>query len=190
MSLPDCASVGRVRRPHGVRGELVVEAFTDEPDAIFAPGRRLFQGTPEGELWLDPRARTPRELRVTALRPMMHGWLVTLDVVTDRTEAERWNGRHLMVPVDELSEPDAGAVFAHELVGMRLLDADTGDELGEVIEFYELPQGLLLEFRGKLGVASLPFVDEFVDEVDREGRTIRVRFPDGLLDPAMPEDGP
>ena len=190
MSLPDCASVGRVRRPHGVRGELVVEAFTDEPDAIFAPGRRLFQGTPDGALWLNPRARTPRELHVTALRPMMHGWLVTLDVVTDRTEAERWNGRHLMVPVDELSEPGEGEVFAHDLVGMRLLDADTGDELGEVIEFYELPQGLLLEFRGKLGVASLPFVDEFVEEVDREGRTIRVRLPDGLLDPAMPEDGP
>ena len=50
MILPDCASVGRVRRPHGVRGELVVEALTDEPDAIFAPGRRLFQGTPDGSL--------------------------------------------------------------------------------------------------------------------------------------------
>jgi 16S rRNA processing protein RimM len=179
------ASVGKVRRPHGVRGELVVEALTDEPDAILAPGRRVFQGTHAGELFTDPRTQAPRELTITGLRPFKEGWLVTFDAVTDRTEAERWNGRHLLVPVDELSEPDEGEVFAHELVGMRLVDAVTDADIGEVTEFYELPQGLLLEFRlaSAPGVtAQLPFVDEFVDEVDRESRRIRVRLPDGLLD--------
>ncbi|MDH5234916.1 MAG: ribosome maturation factor RimM [Gemmatimonadota bacterium] len=188
MTLPDCASVGRVRRPHGVRGELVVEALTDEPDAILAPGRRVFRGTHDGELWLDPGTRAPRELHITGLRRKMDGWLVTFTEIEGRTEAERWNGRHLMVPVEELSAPEEGEVFAHELVGMQLLDAESGKALGEVIEFYELPQGLLLEFRGPDGVANLPFVEEFVDEVDREGRTIRVRLPDGLLDPAVPEE--
>lgn len=182
MSAPDCASVGRIRRPHGVRGELVVEALTDEPDVIFAPGRRLFQGTHEGKLWLDPRSGEPRALEVTGLRPFKEGWLMTLDAVSDRTEAERWNGRHLMVPVEELSEPEEGEVFAHELVGMQLVDAGTGAAIGEVVEFYELPQGLLLEFRTPQRLASLPFLDEFVDEVDREARTIRVRLPDGLLE--------
>lgn len=183
MVLPDCASIARVRRPHGVRGELAVEVMTDEPDAILAPGSRVFQGTPDGALWLDPRTRQPRELHVTGLRPVKDGWLVTLAEITDRTEAERWNGRHLLVPVDELAEPDEGEVFAHELVGMALLDADTGAPLGEVVEFYEVPQGLLLEFRTAGGaLASVPFVDEFVHEVDREGRRIRVRLPDGLLE--------
>jgi 16S rRNA processing protein RimM len=176
------ASVGRVRRPHGVRGELVVEALTDEPDAIFAPGRRVFQGTHDGTLWLDPRSRAPRELTVTGLRPFKEGWLITFDTVTDRTEAERWNGRYLMVPLGELSEPDEGEVFAHELVGMMMVDADSGLALGEVVEFYELPQGLLLEFRHGEGTARLPFIDEFVDEVDRTARRITVRPPAGLLD--------
>ncbi|MBX3173337.1 MAG: 16S rRNA processing protein RimM [Gemmatimonadaceae bacterium] len=182
MTVPDCASVGRIRRPHGVRGELVVEALTDEPDAIFAPGRRVFQGTPEGALWLDPRSKQPRELEITGQRPFKEGWLLTLDAVQDRTEAEKWNGRHLMVPVQELSEPDEGEVFAHELVGMQLVHADTSQPLGEVVEFYELPQGLLLEFKTARGLASLPFVDEFVDEVDRDARVIRVRPPSGLLE--------
>lgn len=186
MTLTEYASVGRVRRPHGVRGELVVEALTDEPDAIFAPGRRVFQGTHEGEVWLDPRARTPRELTVTGLRPFKEGWLITFDAVTDRTEAERWNGRHLMVPLDELSEPDEGEVFAHELIGMMLVDSGSHSELGEVVEYYELPQGLLLEFRHGDGTARLPFIDEFVEEVDREARRIVVRPPDGLLDAATP----
>lgn len=181
MTLPDCAIVARVRRPHGVRGELVVESFTDEPDAILAPGRRLFQGTHDGNLWLDPASRRPREVHVQGLRPFKDGWLITLDAVGDRTEAERWNGRHLLVPVSELSEPEDGEVFAHELVGMQLVDAESRAPLGEVVEFYELPQGLLLECRNAQGLFSLPFVDEFVDEVDRAGRRIVVRLPDGLL---------
>lgn len=182
MTLPDCAAVGRIRRPHGVRGELVLEALTDEPDAIFASGRRVFQGTPEGALWLDPRTRQPRALEVKALRPVKDGFLLTLVEIADRTEAEKWNGRTLVVPVEELSEPEDGEVFTHELVGMQLVDAESDAPIGEVVEFYELPQGLLLEFRTARGIASLPFVDEFVDEVDREARVIRVRLPDGLLD--------
>jgi len=185
LTLPDCASVGRVRRPHGVRGELVVESLTDEPDAIFAPGSRVFQGMPDGTLWLDPRAKAPRALTVTGVRPFKEGFLITFEEITDRTEAERWNGRHLLVPVEELSEPEEGEVFAHELVGMQLVDADSASPIGEVVEFYELPQGLLLEFRTAAGLASLPFVDEFVDEVDREARIIRVRLPDGLLTDAQ-----
>lgn len=183
MTLPDCAAVGRIRRPHGVRGELLLEALTDEPGAIFAPGRRVFQGTPDGALWLDPRTRQPRTLEVKGLRPVKDGYLLTLVEIADRTEAEKWNGRCLLVPVEELSEPDEGEVFAHELVGMQLVDAESAAPIGEVIEFYELPQGLLLDFRTPQGrVASLPFVDEFVDEVDRDARTIHVRLPDGLLE--------
>jgi 16S rRNA processing protein RimM len=88
----------------------------------------------------------------------------------------------LLVPVEELTEPDEGEVFAHELVGMTLVDADTGAEIGPVVEFYELPQGLLLEFRHGAGLASVPFVEEFVEAVDGESRVIRVRLPNGLLE--------
>jgi 16S rRNA processing protein RimM len=119
---------------------------------------------------------------VKALRPVKDGYLLTLVEIADRTEAEKWNGRTLVVPVEELSEPEDGEVFAHELVGMQLVDVESDAPIGEVVEFYELPQGLLLEFRTARGIASLPFVDEFVDEVDREARIIRVRLPDGLLD--------
>jgi ribosomal 30S subunit maturation factor RimM len=64
---------------------------------------------------------------------------------------------------------------------MMLVDRATQRPLGPVVEFYELPQGLLLEFRTADGLASLPFVDEFVHEVDRDGKRIEVTLPDGLL---------
>ena len=159
-----------------------MEALTDEPDAIFAPGRRVFRGTDDGALYLPTGSQAPLELNITGLRPFKEGWLITFAEITDRSEAERWNGRHLLVPVEELSEPLEGEVFAHELVGMKLVDDETGDELGEVTEFYDVPQGILLEFRSASGVGNLPFVDEFVREVDRAGRRIVVRLPDGLVE--------
>jgi ribosomal 30S subunit maturation factor RimM len=64
---------------------------------------------------------------------------------------------------------------------MQLVDAAGGAEIGEVVEFYELPQGLLLEFRTATGLASVPFVEEFIETVDREQRRITVRLPEGLL---------
>ena len=42
--------VGRVRKAHGIRGELVVEPITDAPEMIFAPGRRVLAGTARGDL--------------------------------------------------------------------------------------------------------------------------------------------
>lgn len=161
---------------------MVIEALTDEPDAILAPGRRVFQGTVEGALRLDPETNGPRELTIAGLRPFNSDWLITLEVVTDRTEAQRWNGRHLLVPVAELSEPEEGSVFEHELEGMMLVDAASGAEIGPVTAYYDLPQGILLEFRAGNRVASVPFVEEFVEEVEREARRIRVRLPDGLLE--------
>lgn len=182
MALPDCASVARIRRPHGVKGEMLIETFTDEPGAILAPGRRVFRGTNAGALWLASGTIVPPPLLVRSLRPVKDGWLIAFEGVTDRTEAERWNGRHLLVPVGELPDPDPGEVFVHELDGMSLVDADDGREIGPVVAHHEVPQGLLLEFRHGDVLALLPFVEEFVVEVDRVGRSIRVRLPDGLLD--------
>jgi 16S rRNA processing protein RimM len=169
-----------VRRAHGVRGELVVEVMTDSPELIFAPGARVFLGTAGGELWHDPKSGSTRVLQVLASRPFKGGLLVTLDAVTDRTEAERWNGRHLLVPLNELSEPADGELFLHELRGMRVLD-ENGAELGDVRAWYPVPQGVLLDVHTARGDVTLPFNERFVRHVDRAGRTLIVSIPDELF---------
>ena len=70
---PELIIVGRVRKAHGIRGDLVVEPITDEPDAVFAPGRRVIAGTASG----DP-AKDRRELHVTAASPFKGGLIVHL----------------------------------------------------------------------------------------------------------------
>ena len=62
---PELIIVGRVRKAHGIRGELVVEPITDEPDAVFASGRRVIAGTATG----DP-SKDRRELRILVIEPV------------------------------------------------------------------------------------------------------------------------
>ncbi|HET7132911.1 MAG TPA: ribosome maturation factor RimM [Gammaproteobacteria bacterium] len=178
--IPEFAIVGRVRRAHGIRGELVVETMTDAPDVIFASGARVFQGTAAGDVWRDPKSGELRELTVLASRPFKGGLLVTLDAVADRTEAERWNDRHLLVPMTELSEPKEGELFLHELGGMRVLD-EAGASLGEVRGWFQVPHGVLLDVHTHRGDVALPFNQQFVRDVNRAGRTLTVAIPDELF---------
>jgi 16S rRNA processing protein RimM len=168
--------VGRVRRAHGIRGELAVEIITDAPDAVFAPGARLFGGTTAGEL-AEPRP----ELHVVQASPFKGGMIVSFREITDRTEAERWRDRYLLVPAAEVAPPEEGEVYVHELIDMRVVLA-SGEEVGSVMDVYDLPQGLTLDVRRPTGSVMLPFSERVVTGVNRETRVITIDPPDGMLD--------
>jgi 16S rRNA processing protein RimM len=170
-------AVGRIRRAHGIRGELVVEALTDAPDAIFAAGRRVLAGTRQGDI-----ARDARELRILRSSPFKGGLIVAFEGIDDRTTAESWRDRYLLVPETEVEPPSDDEVFIHDLVGMRVVRA-TGEEIGEVTEVFELPQGLVMEVsRPQTKAVLLPFDDQTVTEVDSDRRVIRVDPIEGLID--------
>lgn len=169
--------VGRVRRAHGIRGELVVEALTDAPDAIFAAGRRVFAGTRDGDI-------TPGRLELNILRssPFKGGWIIAFEGINDRNEADSWRDRTVLLPEAEVEPPTEGQVFIHDLVGMRVVHV-SGENLGEVAEVFELPQGLLLEVRRTAGKpVLLPFDDETVTSVDAGQRVIHVDPVEGLIE--------
>ena len=174
---PEHAIVGRVRKAHGIRGELVVEPITDAPDAVFASGRRVFAGTVDGDL-----ARGTPTLTVERARPFKGGWILAFAEIRDRTEAELWRERYLLAPVSELTPPAEDEVYYHELIGMRVERAD-GELIGQVDGLYELPQGLMLEVRppGRATVI-LPYRPEVVVAVDLARRVVTADPPEGLLD--------
>lgn len=169
--------VGRVRKAHGIRGDLVVEPLTDEPDAVFAPGRRVFAGTVSG----DP-AKDGRELHLSASSPFKGGFIVHFDEITDREIADLWRDRFLLLPADELSPLAADQVYVHELPGMRV-ELESGEVVGTVAVTYDLPQGLTLDVRRETGAKSvlIPY-DRVVTHLDRDARVIRIAPPVGLLD--------
>ena len=180
MTQPAFIIVGRVRKAHGIRGEVVVETITDAPDAIFASGRRVFAGTATG----DP-APNRLELHVTGVRPFNEGLLVGFAEVPDRNAAEAWRGRYLLLPADEVAPPADDQVYVHELVGMRV-ELRGGQPVGTVEETYELPQGLAIDVRRdaprETETVMLAYDERTIASVDRASRVIVVTPPDGLLE--------
>ena len=169
--------VGRVRKAHGIRGELVVEPITDAPERIFAAGQRVFAGTARGDL-----APDRRELHVDRATRFKEGLIIAFREITDRTAAEQWRNRFFLVPSGEVPPLDEGEVYVHELVGMRVL-LESGDSLGDVAEVYELPQGLAIDVRRADGKGTvLLLYEQSVTAVDRDARLMTVTVPDGLLD--------
>jgi 16S rRNA processing protein RimM len=176
MTAPELLIVGRVRKAHGIRGELVVEPITDGPDAIFAPGRRVFAGTAKGDV-----APGSPEMHIGSVRPMGDGLLVKFNEIPDRTTAELWRGRYFLVPAAEVPPPDEDEVYLHELPGMQVVLV-SGEPVGQVTDFYELPQGIAIDVARAKGTVMVPFDERVVTAVDREARVITIDPPVGLLD--------
>ena len=173
--------VGRVRKAHGIRGDLVVEPITDAPGAIFAPGARVFTGgTAPEPLPAREAAHWPPELHVTRSSKFKDGLIVSFAEVAGRTDAERWRERYLLVPEAELAPPKPDEVYRHDLLDMRVVRAD-GASVGDVAALFELPHGLMLEVRapdapgaGADGTVLVPYRKEMVETVDDAGRVVHL----------------
>jgi 16S rRNA processing protein RimM len=169
--------VGRVRKAHGIRGELVVEPITDTPGNVFAPGRRIIAGTTTGDV-----DRTTPELHVERASRFKEGLIVAFREIRDRTAAELWRNRFFLVPSTEITALDEDEVYVHELLGMHVRLVD-GAALGEVVDTYELPQGLAIDVRrAGRGDTVLLLYSQSVVSVDRDARTLTVTIPEGMLD--------
>ncbi|MGW4716215.1 ribosome maturation factor RimM [Nocardia sp. NPDC004260] len=169
--------VGRVAKSHGVRGELVVEVRTDEPEARFAPGVRL-----RGRL---PRAAEVREFTVEAAREHSGRLLVFLSGVTDRTAADALRGMLFVVDSADLPpSEDPDEYYDHELEGLEVRLTD-GTVVGSVREVLHSAAGELLEVRAADDGREIliPFVTAIVPTVSLAEGVIVIDPPEGLLDP-------
>lgn len=151
--------VGRIVKPHGLRGEVAVFPLTENA-ARFETGATLhLSPTPEGE-------RSLLEATVESSRMHLGRWLLTLDAIEDRTHAEQHVGSYLLVPREAAEAArEEGEWFLHALVGRAVVD-ESGNRIGEVLDVIESAGAPMLEIGG-LGRARrlLPFVREFVARV-------------------------
>jgi 16S rRNA processing protein RimM len=176
--------IGRVGKPHGLRGEVTVELRTDEPERRFAVGTTIRAERPRGS---SPAPWTT--LTVTATRWHQTTLLVRFDEVSDRSAAESARGLllHASVVADESPE-DPEEFYDHQLVGLAAEDLD-GRPLGEVTAVLHGAQDLL-QIRTPEGRDGLvPFVAALVPEVDLEGGRVVVADRPGLVSP-FPEEQP
>ena len=169
--------VGRVGKPHGLRGEVTVEVRTDEPERRFLAGTTVRAERPRG-------ASAPwTELTIATTRWHQSTLLVRFEELPDRTTAEAARGLllHADVPADESPE-DPEEYYDHQLVGLAAEDLD-GRELGEVTAVLHGAQDLL-QIRTPDGRDALvPFVAALVPELDVPGGRLVVADRPGLVTP-------
>ncbi|WP_280401338.1 ribosome maturation factor RimM [Nocardia carnea] len=169
--------VGRVAKSHGVRGELVVEVRTDEPELRFAPGSSL-----RGRA---PRSNEVRDFTVESAREHSGRLLVQLAGVTDRGAADALRGTLFLVDSEELGpSQDPDEYYDHELEGLRVELTD-GTAVGTVREVLHSAAGELLSVRAAEGGREIliPFVTAIVPTVSIADGLIVIDPPEGLLDP-------
>jgi 16S rRNA processing protein RimM len=168
--LPSTVSVGRILRPHGVRGELGVELLTDIPER-FSPGSLLLLVLP---------GKVPATVEVTASRPYRGGLLVQFAGVEDREAADGFRGGMLEVERARVPEAPEGTYYHYELVGCRCRSAE-GD-LGRVVDLAEDGGGLLLIVSDGVRQLPVPFVARFLKKVDVRAGEIELDLPPGLVE--------
>lgn len=167
----DWLVVGRVVKPHGVHGDLVVEIITDFPE-------RLSDGVTFGA-GDEKEPSTFHE--VHRIRYHKRRWLLSVCDLRGRDAIEEWRGRYLYLPEQSLDELPEGFFYEHHLVGMACRSPE-GDDLGEVRGVDQGPgQRRLIVRRGRREFL-VPYVPEIVKVVDVENGVVTIDAPPGLLD--------
>jgi 16S rRNA processing protein RimM len=160
--------VGRIGRPHGLRGDVTVAVSTDDPDGRFVPGAVL--DSDRGPLTIATRRRSGGLM------------LLRFEGVEDRDAAEALRGTTLSVAAETLPEvDDPDEFYDHQLVGLAVRHAD-GRSLGEVVDVWHPPASPVLLVRRPDGSEeAVPFVRALVPTVDLAEGFLVVEPPDGMF---------
>jgi 16S rRNA processing protein RimM len=158
-------AVGRIGKPHGVRGWVTVTPATDEPERRFAAGAIVLVGD------------APRTVVESRISPKV---ALLLSGCTDREHAEALRGQWLYIEVDDEDVDDPDAFYDHQLEGLRV--RVEGAEVGTVEEVLHLPGQDLLAVAVDGRQVLVPFVVQIVPVVDLAGGFVEVVALEGLFD--------
>jgi 16S rRNA processing protein RimM len=181
--------VGRVGRPHGIRGEVTVQVHTDDPGLRFAAGAVLAT---------DPASRGP--LTIRSSRWHSGRLLIAFDGYADRGSAEELRGTLLVMDSAEAGPAGPEEFRDHELIGLHVVTV-AGEPVGVVTDVLHYGQDLLVvgpaagppgralgasappgPAGGGHGQILVPFVAAIVPEVDVGNGRVVIDPPPGLLD--------
>ena len=158
-------------RPHGLKGEVVVEVLTDFPERFFEGLRILLSGG----------AHEARDVRIVAIRPHQGRVLLTFEGISDVSKAEELRNLDVSVNVADIAPRPPGYVYHWEIEGAEVFDA-SGHRLGRVAELQDAAGRPLLVVETPRGLRDVPFAHPIVVSVDVAGKRVVLAPPDGLLD--------
>jgi 16S rRNA processing protein RimM len=161
--------VGKVRRPHGVHGDVVVEIYTDSPEKIF-PEKIVFLGEQHDKLII-ARRRSHNE-----------GMLLGFEGVSSPEQAGRFRNQIVSIASFETPRLPEGQYYFHELVDLQVVDED-GNNLGRLTEVIETGANDVYVVNDSNGhELLLPAIPDVLLKVDLASKIIKVHLLPGLDD--------
>jgi 16S rRNA processing protein RimM len=168
---PEVVAVGRIGKPHGIRGDVYVEPWTDAAEERFIPGSQ-FQ--------TDPREHGP--LTVEGVRQLSGKLVLRFAGLEDRNAVEAVRGVYLVMPVTArppIEDPDE--FYDTDLIGLSAQTAD-GAVVGPIIDVLHSAADSLLVIAVEGREVLIPFRKEMVPVIDLERGIAQIEPPDGLFD--------
>lgn len=162
--------VGEIVKPHGLRGDVVVAVYSENP-ARFAPGATLSAGNSAGT----------SDRKIVEVRPHLGKLIVLFEGVHGRDGAEALRGTKLFVSRSEVSPPEEGSYWEHQILGLKVFDP-SGEELGTITSVLSGAGQDLWEVTSGDRSFLLPAVEAFVMKVDLEAGRVEVSVPPGLVE--------
>lgn len=166
-------AVARLKKPHGLKGEVVVWTLTDDPETVLVVGRELVPVDEQGHAVGPP-------VVIERSRPFQRLWLLKFRGVADRTVLEGWGRRLLGVERSALAPPANDELYAHEVPGTTVVAGDR--VVGQAAGLMDIPGGRLLVVDVDGREVLVPFRTPIVRRIDRRERTIEIDPPPGLLE--------
>lgn len=171
MDWESMVTVGRITRPHGHKGAVMVQPETDFAAERFREGSEL--------AWT--RGGDVARIRITASREFRGRWVVMLDGVESMNDAETLRGLELRVAEADLHPLDPGTHYVHDLEGCEVTTL-AGERIGRVERVQFGSSAPLLVVGGSSGEVLVPLVDEICRRIDPASKRIIVELPEGLVE--------
>lgn len=163
---PEFLAIGRVLRPHGVRGELLLEALTDFSEPLDGVGT-IYLGD----------AAEPHPL--AGARMHRGRLLIQLEDCVDCEAAEAFRGQLVQIWFGDAAPPPPGSYYYHQIVGLAVV-TEEGETLGEVTEILETGSNDVYVVNGPSGEILLPALMSVILKVDLEAKRMTVHLIEGL----------
>ncbi len=164
---PVFLAVGRLRRPHGIAGEMIMDVLTDFPERL-RPGKTIFVG----------EAHLP--MRINGVRGHDQALIIHLSGLDSPEAAGRWRNALMFVKASDLPKLPEGEYYHHQLLGLKVID-ETGHEVGRLEDILETGANdvyLVKTLDGK--EVLLPAVEDVIIDVKLDQHEIHVRLPEWL----------
>ena len=186
MAASSLVVLGRLMKPHGIKGAIRVEYYAESPELLEKP------------LMLRAGRFAPRPVRIREWSLWKDQLILTIEGVNDRTQAEQMRGQELLIDASFLPEADEDEPYLRDLLGLTV-KLENGETVGE-LEDIDFPAGQEMwvirapESKGGYEIL-LPAVPEFVLDIDLDAEIVTIAPPEGLLElyagnaVEVPDDG-